>query len=186
MLFVATRSHPFLISLRTAAAVARFHAAHNEKMAHLRQGDSSFLAPHLRQRFSSLGAARTGDRVLFLSAERLPWGPALYCYYMRLFQKVNILRTFLLPVVASYGQLRPVVAVFGQKGEASRPRPSLFFLSWRRQAQALRRVLVRELAHDLHCDGQSVLCRFADLLRGLLRLVLAECRRLCYVSGVSV
>lgn len=55
MLFVATRSHPFLISLRTAAAVARFHAAHNEKMAHLRQGDSSFLAPHLRQRFSSLG-----------------------------------------------------------------------------------------------------------------------------------
>ena len=36
MLFVATRSHPFLISLRTAAAVARFHAARNENIAHLR------------------------------------------------------------------------------------------------------------------------------------------------------
>ena len=133
MLFVATRSHPFLISLRTAAAVARFHAAHNEKMAHLRQGDSSFLAPHLRQRFSSLGAARTGDRVLFLSAERRPWVPLCTVIICDYFEKSTFCEHFfcqLLPVTASYGQLRPVTAScsrFRTKGRGLAAPPFVIF-----------------------------------------------------------
>lgn len=73
----------------------------------LKVGVLLFFSFSLKAEVFLFGGDKNWRPGIVLVSRASPMGLTLYCYYMRLFRKVNILRTFLLPVVVSYGQLQP-------------------------------------------------------------------------------